>query len=724
MREGVGHPDVSPLRSAVFGEPRAQSASHERVAPEARRSVFASPQFQHESPHSFRAFRPEQQEMRTPGSGPGVLGRPSSQPIEPVGPRSVDEILARRETPSEARFATFRHFAEPPRSERPPRHDAPPFPNGVTSQPREPRDVYGSPQMDRDARYTPGRLPPSGTFGTPVREDQSGLFRPIFQHGPDAARESIEPRSLHHVRREEPRPSPPVADLPPYYRPRNGFLDRPVTFEEHQRMEAMQRDESRKGSDGGARSLLGISPELNRKGRNSPLPQAVQGAQPRFVGPGGDNPGIKMEFGRMFSGLGSGVGSATPVAGQSANGATTPSRMSPSRQIEDGDLARTAVVGVEDAKLGSTAKKRKGRRRSRDDDKTDADGRGTPDTQRSGKRAKTSSAAHHHHHHMIPHHHHHHHEAEAPNGSFNTLRFPSAGPPASSTNSNHHHHHHHATHAHPAHHHHHHHTPKAALPRKPAVTVSSQKVLDEVAEKSRKHLGSQLYTTSLSQPANADLSLDAKIKFSSNMAPITFFAGKENCTYTVRVPRTYVTNSSPEANSEPSSFEELCRHRQLWGTDVYTDDSDVVAAAVHSGWIKGDFGDSNADLHDLCDNDSETSEAEMPPSDLTTKPSKPVRVPPEHDLHVTVLILPPLETYASSMQHHIRSREWNRVHDGMSFMIHRIQFIDESPSNRFTERGLAGRKARLAQEEARRKEAAAGLLLFSAGVAWEVRVGA
>ena len=70
-----------------------------------------------------------------------------------------------------------------------------------------------------------------------------------------------------------------------------------MALEEHQRMEMMHRDKQRKESESSVhRALLNISPELDRRGRNSPLPQAVQGAQPRHIGPGGDNPGIKMEF--------------------------------------------------------------------------------------------------------------------------------------------------------------------------------------------------------------------------------------------------------------------------------------------------------------------------------------------------------------------------------------------------------------------------------------------
>ena len=72
------------------------------------------------------------------------------------------------------------------------------------------------------------------------------------------------------------------------------------------------------------RPFMGMQNDhIRRYDRGSPLPQAVQGAQSQPVGSGRD-PGIKSEFGRMFSGLGSGVGS-TPQP----NGTSTPSRRSP-----------------------------------------------------------------------------------------------------------------------------------------------------------------------------------------------------------------------------------------------------------------------------------------------------------------------------------------------------------------------------------------------------------
>lgn len=172
------------------------------------------------------------------------------------------------------------------------------------------------------------------------------------------------------------------------------------------------------------------------------------------------------------------------------------------------------------------------------------------------------------------------------------------------------------------------------------------------------------------------------------------------------------------------SLEGICKRRQLWGTEIYTDDSDVIAAAVHSGWLKGDFGDFNEDLRELGDDTSEHGNDEELSLSLVTRPQRPVKAPDGYDAHITVLILPPLESYAATSQHHLASREWRKKHDGMSYMIHSIEFVDEGPSNRYVDRSAAARKNRIAIEEAARKEAAAGLLLFASGGSGTVRVGA
>ncbi|KAL8957844.1 MAG: hypothetical protein Q9183_005956, partial [Haloplaca sp. 2 TL-2023] len=72
------------------------------------------------------------------------------------------------------------------------------------------------------------------------------------------------------------------------------------------------------------RHTLSLLLENGKRGRASPLPQAVQGAQARNSGPASD-PGIKNEFGRMFSGIGGGVGST----GAMGSGTSTPFPSSP-----------------------------------------------------------------------------------------------------------------------------------------------------------------------------------------------------------------------------------------------------------------------------------------------------------------------------------------------------------------------------------------------------------
>ncbi|KAI7587882.1 hypothetical protein KC316_g4777, partial [Hortaea werneckii] len=263
----------------------------------------------------------------------------------------------------------------------------------------------------------------------------------------------------------------------------------------------------------------------------------------------------------------------------------------------------------------------------------------------------------------------------------------------------------------------------------PTITTTTPRVR-YVSHQPRKHLGSQLYTTEIHQPSNSDFSLESSIKFVNKMKPIPNFEGQENCTYTVRVPRDILTSSrDATANGETSTFEAICKQGHIWGTEVYTDDSDVVAAAVHSGWIQGDFGEQNEDLKTLCDNLSDSGEphqqqqsdnASESPSPLTfsERPRHPAKIPPSHpDLHITLLLLPPLESYSSTTQHHVRSKSWRQTpHDGMSFMIHRIEFVDEGGlSTRNSERGIVARKQRIAVEEAKRRDAAAGLLMFAHG---------
>ena len=77
------------------------------------------------------------------------------------------------------------------------------------------------------------------------------------------------------------------------------------------------------------------------------------------------------------------------------------------------------------------------------------------------------------------------------------------------------------------------------------------------------------------------------------------------------------------------------RLRQLWGTDVYTDDSDLIAVLVHSGHVK--------------------LKAAAPKTPLL----------------VSLRVCPAQATYAGSDRNGLKSREWTGNHDGVSFKVER-----------------------------------------------------
>ncbi len=132
--------------------------------------------------------------------------------------------------------------------------------------------------------------------------------------------------------------------------------------------------------------------EINRRGRISPLPQPVQGAQGQSNGQSGE-PSIKNEFGRMFSGIGSGVG-----AMERAMSGPSPIISGPQIPFSNpGGLRREDLESLQDGspgenggpKMARRTSSRGGRRRKLKDEPGDDEsstGRQTPSGR--GKRAK------------------------------------------------------------------------------------------------------------------------------------------------------------------------------------------------------------------------------------------------------------------------------------------------------------------------------------------------
>lgn len=243
------------------------------------------------------------------------------------------------------------------------------------------------------------------------------------------------------------------------------------------------------------------------------------------------------------------------------------------------------------------------------------------------------------------------------------------------------------------------------VPPKAKMSVSSQAVLDSVANLARHHLGDFIYEPGLRAerlvPENAH-----RRGFSSNPKPLPWemIKGKENCTLTVKIARVHLM---------PAPREEITARRYLWGTDIYTDDSDVVAACIHSGWLRGEWSEEvDASALDLVQgkdakrgksrNQGMSSGSAYGDSEglITAPPSSgPMSVPPDRDLHVTVIILPRLVKYASTTRFGITSRDFggdfgerHAIHDGLSFLIHSIRWVENGAQPQCRLRGQARRE--------------------------------
>lgn len=163
---------------------------------------------------------------------------------------------------------------------------------------------------------------------------------------------------------------------------------------------ALADEGRRKGSDEllHHRSLLAVGVDGKRGGRASPLPQAVQGAQAPYIGPAGE-PAIKNELGRVFSGIGSGVGGVTATTGGS--GPSTPLGSSPFKR--DSLTGRSMNgEGMDEASKLARPSSAAGRRskKSRDEEQMEIesnDARGVL----SARNARRSRHSHHHHHQYV-----------------------------------------------------------------------------------------------------------------------------------------------------------------------------------------------------------------------------------------------------------------------------------------------------------------------------------
>ncbi|KAF2174443.1 Rxt3-domain-containing protein [Zopfia rhizophila CBS 207.26] len=721
LPEGHGYTVGSPTRSySNHASPELGRQALPQTSQPYRPMVFQSSRPYASSPNDSHARDPRQ-------TSAGIPPRPNSQPSGPPGPpepemkAGYDALGGRRViygqvTEERRRTLGESHHARPTAAEilgRAPQsstdRDRPvtvqPVSHSAFSPPRDQRGVPGPHQPQRNV-WRPPVPEDAPRETTEIRRDDPqapfrsnyGAYPPTSQapgpYGGHTAEDMVRGRSLDHLshRAVEQYHAPPTSDPHTNERQRTEQLSRSLSsggsvytgrsiYDQPRRIgEEMQY----------SKSFLALGPEANRRtGRASPLPQAVQGAQAQPVSIGKD-PSIKSEFGRMFSGLGSGLGTSTP------------SRQSPLPQNGAENLPSSTDLNDLRLQRVNSQNGRKPKRVKDEEgviDSESIDGRGTPSLTgaRGPKRNKHNHAGHHHHHHAHAHHHHHHHHKpdddlvgptpNAPPASttpFNNQRYPNVPQNGIAPQSSHQHHHYH-----PAPHHHHH----APRPSQPAPLPSPkigpkvhdiQSVLDEAAKRPRRHLGSHLYEAAPELPKPNSL-LDDQFSYASKPKPLPRFETNPiNCTITVRVPRYYL---------KPRQRQHIVSQKHLWGARIYRDDSDPIAAAIHSGWIRGEW-DESVDVTMLDPRIAAPNDPSDVEDTLTKVPAAPVTPPADMELHITLLILPTIQEYVSTCEYGITSRKCTN-HDGLSFVIDKIQWVEEGYGTRGQERGAAALKRRL-----------------------------
>ena len=113
------------------------------------------------------------------------------------------------------------------------------------------------------------------------------------------------------------------------------------------------------------------------------------------------------------------------------------------------------------------------------------------------------------------------------------------------------------------------------------------------------------------------------------------------------------------------------QNREIWGSDIYTDDSDPLLALQHVGFFDIPSTDETTGL--------EKKSLRRTPGNCND-PDNVLGGPylsPDTRLEVTIILLDKLQSYTGQNRHGINSRGWfgPAAHDGLSFGIYEIKVI-------------------------------------------------
>lgn len=404
------------------------------------------------------------------------------------------------------------------------------------------------------------------------------------------------------------------------------------------------------------KTITGLSFENKR--RYSPVPRAVQGAQAQTPVP---DDGPRGDQGKVFSGIGGGLGnSTTPV----------PTTSSPFKK--DDKSARPA----EPSKIGrtTTTTGKRSRKAQDEDSRADAD----QDIKKNGTSTKSNKKAKHQSYKIGTE------ETTGPtqrrgtpvaNGLSHRANAVSATGSATSTRYD---------------------TQPIFKPRK---TVKVTALVSQTLRKPRKHLGTFRYEPIISVPeASNGIDTEGKICIQPNLLPSFSEAEDLNATFTVHVSKTWLQERERRM---------VCSTRSLWGSGVYTDDSDPLAAAMHMGWIKPAFTNVDTSLLQKIVHD-QNPKVEI--SKELRPPSKPLELIKGRDLKITCVVMPLLERYEDTARFGLKSRAWPEVaegapHDGVSFSVLKVELVEIGAEERRMGRTGQSKRARLHAQLLQRERA-------------------
>ncbi|BGP21842.1 hypothetical protein JCM10295v2_000717 [Rhodotorula toruloides] len=132
----------------------------------------------------------------------------------------------------------------------------------------------------------------------------------------------------------------------------------------------------------------------------------------------------------------------------------------------------------------------------------------------------------------------------------------------------------------------------------------------------------------------------------------------------------------------PSHLADLpsIRKRQVWGTDIYTDDSDVLAMLLHSGWLRVTRRERRVKAGEKGAGADAIRRARIPGEErIVLPPTDGEEEGVPKALRVRLGVVPALIRYEGIERQGIRSRSWGNGHDGVSLRIEEVKPLDDVP---------------------------------------------